>query len=111
MAEKPSANDISSRDAARILAMLARGDRPHDVAAWFGVNQGRIAEIEDGEFGLARETDSKTLPPKGSPGLKARRLMASLEEVQDLLLTKGEDGIRDALAEIDAAKMKYRKAE
>jgi hypothetical protein len=111
MSDKGNRGDISSRDAARILSMLARGDRPHDVAAWFGVNQGRIAEIEDGEFGLAKEIDLKTLPPRGSPGQKARRLMASLEEIEDLLRTKGEDGIRDALAEIEAAKMKYRKAE
>jgi len=113
MADEAPKNDIklSPRDAARILAMLARGDRRHDVAAWFGVNQGRIAEVEDGAFGNAKETDLKTLPPKGSPGLKAKRLMASLDEVHDLLTTKGEDGIHEALAEIEAARLKYRKPE
>ena len=111
MADRMPNGDIrlSSKDAARILAMVARGDRPHDIAAWFGVNQGRIAEVEDGEFGIAKETDATNLPPRGSPGIKARRLMASLEEVHDLLSTKGADGIHEALAEIDAAKQKYRK--
>jgi hypothetical protein len=30
--------------------MLARGDRHHDIAAWFGVNQARIAEVKGGEL-------------------------------------------------------------
>ena len=102
---------LSSKDAAKILGMVARGDRKHDIAAWFGVNQGRIAEVEDGEFGIAKETDTKSLPPRGSPGIKAHRLLASLEEVHDLLSTKGADGIREALAEIDDAKQRFRKPE
>ena len=34
-----------------VLGMAARGDRSHDIAAWFGVNQGRIAEAKSGEYG------------------------------------------------------------
>jgi hypothetical protein len=30
--------------------MVTRGDRHHDIAAWFGVNQGRIAEVNSGEL-------------------------------------------------------------
>ncbi len=113
MAGTPPNNDIrlSGREAAKILSMLARGDRKHDVAAWFGVNQGRIAEVEDGAFGNAKETDLKSLPPSGPPGIKARRLFASLEEVHDLLTTKGEEGIHEALAELEAARLKYKKPE
>lgn len=29
---------LSSADAALVKGMLARGDRQHDIAAWFGVN-------------------------------------------------------------------------
>jgi hypothetical protein len=31
--------------------MAARGDKDHDVAAWFGENQGRIAEVKGGSHG------------------------------------------------------------
>jgi hypothetical protein len=39
---------LTSRDAASVKAMLDRGDRQHDIAAWFGVNSGRIAEVAVG---------------------------------------------------------------
>jgi hypothetical protein len=41
----PSGVQLNERDAAIVKDMLARGDRQHDIAAWFGVNGGRIAEI------------------------------------------------------------------
>ncbi|MBU6394102.1 MAG: hypothetical protein KGQ75_05995 [Sphingomonadales bacterium] len=46
--------------------MLVRGDRQHDIAAWFGVNGGRIAEIATGKT-FSRITPSPTtnLPPPG----------------------------------------------
>ena len=40
---------IDAPDAAVVKGMLSRGDRQHDIAAWFGVNGGRIAEIHSGE--------------------------------------------------------------
>ncbi len=36
---------LSSADAAIVKGMLLRGDRQHDIAAYFGVNGGRIGEI------------------------------------------------------------------
>ena len=39
---------LTAQDAALIRGMVLRGDRHHDIAAFFGVNQGRIAEIKDG---------------------------------------------------------------
>lgn len=57
-----------------VLGMIARGDRKHDIAAWFGVNQGRIAEAEDGKFGTPSMAPPNQLPPKGPPGLKGRRM-------------------------------------
>lgn len=44
----PSGIRLSERDAAIGKAMLARGDRQHDIAAWFGVNGGRVGEIASG---------------------------------------------------------------
>jgi hypothetical protein len=36
---------LTETDAALVKGMLRRGDRQHDVAAWFGVNGRRITEI------------------------------------------------------------------
>lgn len=40
---------LTAQDAAIVKGMLARGDRQHDVAAYFGVNSARIAEIANGD--------------------------------------------------------------
>ena len=34
------------RDTRIVKGMLSRGDRQHDIAAYFGVNGGRVAEVE-----------------------------------------------------------------
>jgi hypothetical protein len=39
---------LTEKDAAIVKGMIARGDRYHDVAAYFCVNGGRIAEIATG---------------------------------------------------------------
>lgn len=75
---KNSGNHLKSRDVPIVLAMVNRGDRQHDIAAWFGVNQGRIKEAIDGEFG--RPSLATTgLPPVGSPGPKARVLRSMVD--------------------------------
>ena len=64
---------LGEDDAATIKAMLARGDRQHDVAAWFGVNGGRIAEIaNNSRFWWVAAADGISLPPPGPyPGAAA----------------------------------------
>ena len=42
---KPSGIILDETDAAIAKGMISRGDRQHDIAAWFGVNGGRIGEI------------------------------------------------------------------
>lgn len=44
MRAKPSGLHPSAEGAAVAKAMIARGDRQHDIAASFGVNGGRIRE-------------------------------------------------------------------
>lgn len=57
---------LAETDAALTKAMLARGDRQHDIAAWSGVNGGRIAEIAMGwQFGAVAPADRANLPPPG----------------------------------------------
>ena len=40
---------LEEQDVAIVKAMLNRGDKQHDIAAFFGVNGGRIAEIASGQ--------------------------------------------------------------
>lgn len=62
----PSGRTLTAQDAALVRGMIARGDRHHDIAAFFGVNQGRIAEINDGtRYPGIPAADQDELPPKG----------------------------------------------
>lgn len=57
---------LTSADASIVKGMLARGDRQSDIASYFGVNGGRIAEISVGKtFASAAAAPGNTLPPKG----------------------------------------------
>jgi hypothetical protein len=63
-----SGHSLTNKDASIILGMVARGDREHDIAAWFRVNQARIAEVKSGLHGSRVSAASATeLPPKGCP--------------------------------------------
>lgn len=68
---------LSAADAALIKGMLSRGDRQHDIAAWFGVNGGRVAEIAVGErFAHVQASDIEALPPAGPYPRVAQALVA-----------------------------------
>lgn len=69
---------LNEADAAVAKGMLARGDRQHDVAAWFGVNGGRIAEIATGYTFHWVEPATGDLPPPG-PYPRGRDAVAALE--------------------------------
>jgi len=71
---------MTVQDAKVAIGMLARGDKQHDVAAWFGENQARIVEASNGAFGTTEAAPLSELPPKGSPGIKGRRLLAFVEK-------------------------------
>jgi hypothetical protein len=76
---KASGYTLKSTDAPIIFGMVKRGDRDHDIAAWFGVNQGRIAEVKDGsKFGKVAPAAANDLPPKGPPGIKGRRTRTAI---------------------------------
>jgi hypothetical protein len=83
---KASGLRLTKSDAAIVLGMVARGDRDHDIAAWFGVNQGRIAEVKDGSHGSISAAPVSVLPPKGPPGVKGKMLR---EAVRKVLMTLG----------------------
>lgn len=107
---KASRSGITVRkaDVPIIRGMIARGDRKHDIAAWFGLNQGRIAEVEDGDHGPAMPAPSHLLPPAGSPGPKARELRRAADAIRDLLQSGDIEG---AIKRLDKAMAQFDKHE
>jgi hypothetical protein len=80
---------LDYREIAIVKGMLVRGDRQHDVAAYFGVNGGRIAEIKTGARGEGiSAADPASLPPPGPymagrSALRARDTLIALRELID----------------------------
>lgn len=57
---------VTEGDAALIKGMLHRGDKPQDIALFFGVNNGRVSEIKSGtKFLNISPADTDNLPPAG----------------------------------------------
>ncbi|AEI04078.1 hypothetical protein OCA5_c30240 [Afipia carboxidovorans OM5] len=87
---------LNNQDAAIAKGMIARGDRQHDIAAWFGVNGGRIGEISSGaKFSHVSAASEDQLPPPGPylSGRSAHKAVAALEQAKAAL--------EDALANIE----------
>ncbi|MGB9152697.1 MAG: hypothetical protein WCD70_06385 [Alphaproteobacteria bacterium] len=102
MRAEPSGRKLNKKDAALVKGMLGRGDRHHDIAAWFGVNQGRIAEInQELTFSNVVAASEPELPPKGpySSGRAAYRAIQALENVQSAL-DLAKETVDGALKEI-----------
>jgi hypothetical protein len=68
MARAPaSGNTLSYQETRIVRGMLLRGDRQHDIAAYFGINAGRIAEVAAGDcaYPNAPPALAGELPPPG----------------------------------------------
>jgi hypothetical protein len=81
---EPSGRRLDDEDASIVKGMLARGDRQHDIAAWFGVNGGRIAEVATGaKFPNIAPAAPQDLPPKGPylSGRQSTELLARLGQL------------------------------
>ena len=98
---------LTNKEASVVLGMAARGDSEHDIAAWFGVNQGRIAEIKGGSYGGIAAAPAADLPPRGSPGVKGRRLRAYAVDALAVLEQKGEGGVGEAIKELQEGLRRY----
>jgi hypothetical protein len=86
---KSSGITLDEDDAAIVKGMLERGDRQHDIAAWFGVNGGRIAEIASGaKFAWVLPAPASVLPPPGpyQNGRDAHAALAALDAAKRALL-------------------------
>lgn len=72
------------RETQIVKGMLARGDKQHDIAAYFGVNGGRIAEVATGkcDYPSAPAAPVEKLPPPG-PYVGARTVFEIREILED----------------------------
>lgn len=84
---KRSGVRLTEYDAGLVKGMLARGDRQHDIAAWFGVNGGRIAEIATGAtFGWVHGAVEDLPPPGPYPtGKQAAEAQDALDQALNAL--------------------------
>lgn len=99
-----SGYSLTRADVRLVLGMIARGDRHHDIAAWFGVNQGRIADAQDGKYGRPDAALPNELPPQGAPGVKGRRLRNVLDDIRQRL---AEGDVQEALERLNKALDNY----
>lgn len=84
---EPSGISLDNADAAIVKGMLGRGDRQHDIAAWFGVNGGRVADINTGKtFSDVHPASVDKLPPPG-PYLAGKDAYAALRALESTAQT------------------------
>lgn len=80
---------LTKGEVAIVKSMLARGDRQSDIAAYFGVNGGRIAGINTGATGAeVALSPPDDLPPPGPYFLSGRSAIhaeEALEALRDLI--------------------------
>ena len=107
MRGKISGLTLSNKDASIVLGMQKRGDREHDIAAWFGVNQGRIAEVKGGSHGAIQPAAVKELPPSGPPGVKGRRLRGYVDKAIEVIQAKKAAGIDEAVTLLQEGQKRY----
>ena len=90
------------RETQIVKGMLARGDKQHDIAAFFGVNGGRVAEVANGncDYPSAPAAEESKLPPPG-PYIALRtvfEVQQILKETVDLIAAAGDSSEEAELA-------------
>lgn len=88
---------LNNRESQMVLGMIARGDKHHDVAAYFGENQARVAEVEQGKNGALQPLAKNELPPKGAPGPKGRRLKGAVNNALKAIDEGNSDKVQNIL--------------
>jgi len=99
-----SGNSLSYRETQVVKGMLLRGDRQHDIAAYFGVNGGRVAEIASGDcaYPNAPPTPPAELPPPG-PYLSKFAVQSVIEAVNDAIAAIDLADQQEEVADVKAA--------
>ncbi|NJO32024.1 MAG: hypothetical protein HC869_01725 [Rhodospirillales bacterium] len=108
-----NANDrmLSKDDAEIVMAMIARGDRVHDIAALFGVGESFVDEVKHGSYAAVVAAQTDFLPPMGPPGIKGRQLRFFAEELLRHLNSYGGEQIGAAKVMLMVAIQQYDKHE
>lgn len=110
MARAPTSGiTLGHRETRVVKGMLARGDRQHDIASYFGVNGGRIGEISNGEgnYPNAQAAPEAELPPPGPYMTKfaVQGIIDTLNEaIEALDLAEQEEELADVKAAIQIAR-------
>lgn len=86
MLDKVPSHRLDADEIGIVKAMLKRGDRQHDIAAFFGINAGRIAEIAKGRRGEGIQPARGDLPPAG-PYPAGREAIAAKKALREVLRT------------------------
>ena len=100
---------LGHRDTCIVKGMLARSDRQHDIASYFGVNGGRIAEIATGggNYPNAQPSPDADLPPPGPylTRFAVQSVIATLNEaIEALDMAAAEEELADVKAAIALAR-------
>lgn len=90
------------RETQIVKGMLERGDKQHDIASYFGVNGGRIAEVATGncDYPNASPMSPDKLPPPG-PYVGAKTIFeitVTLQEAIDIIEGAGAASDEASLA-------------
>jgi hypothetical protein len=95
---------LGYRETCVVKGMLARGDRQHDIASYFGVNGGRIGEIATGDnaYPNAQPTPEADLPPPG-PYMTKFALQAAIETLTEAIAALDLAHAENELADVKAA--------
>jgi hypothetical protein len=89
---------LNAGEIAIVKGMIQRGDRQSDIAAYFGVNGGRISEINNAMRGAEVQPAPQTeLPPPGPYFVSARSTLHAKQTLSAL-----RDLIDQTLQEIEA---------
>jgi hypothetical protein len=90
---EPSGISLPEVEAAIVKGMIVGSDRQHDIAAWFEVNSGRIADISTGRRFAKVSTEAADKSPPPDPHLAGRDAHAAL-----IALEAAAETIRAALS-------------
>ena len=89
--------------------MILRGDRQHDIAAYFGVNGARINEVANGtnDYPSVKAAKEDSLPPPG-PYLSKYALESVIETLNEAIealeMAEAEEDVADVKAALLLAK-------
>jgi hypothetical protein len=105
MAKAPASGiTLGYRETCVVKGMLARGDRQHDIASYFGVNGGRIGEIASGTniYPNAQPAPEADLPPPG-PYLTKYAVQSVIDTLTEALAALDLAEAENELADVKAA--------